>query len=84
MNDEQQVRAEVECIEMIEHCNLPFNSGSAVVHIVRASCSAASEDSLRNLRLAAWYLDREMELKRRKRAGLPRVISSSLKSMPLP
>lgn len=56
-------RGGIEAIDAIEAWGLGFNLGNVVKYIARAGHKTA--DGLRDLRKAAWYLDRE--IKRRKR-----------------
>ena len=56
-------RGGVEAIDAIEAWGLGFNLGNVVKYVARAGHKTA--DGLRDLRKAAWYLDRE--IKRRER-----------------
>ena len=50
----------VECIQVTEHMN--FCLGNAVKYIWRADLKG---DSIQDLEKAAWYLDREIERRRK-------------------
>jgi hypothetical protein len=51
----------VECITITEH--MGFNLGNALKYIWRADLKA---DAVEDLRKARWYLDRELERRKRK------------------
>jgi hypothetical protein len=48
----------VEAIDLIEH--LSFNRGAAVKYLVRAG-RKATEDEIRDLKKAAWFVNREIK-----------------------
>ena len=52
-------RGGIEAIDAIEAWGLGFNLGNVVKYIARAGHK--TKDSLRDLRKAAWYLDREIK-----------------------
>jgi hypothetical protein len=47
----------VECIDIVEHMN--FNLGNAIKYVWRAGLK--SPDVVKDLRKAAWYIDREIK-----------------------
>ena len=49
----------IECIEIIEH--LPCNLGNAVKYIWRCGLKKSTDDPLRDLRSAQWYVRRELD-----------------------
>lgn len=55
----------IEAIDVIEDWNLGFNLGNAVKYIARCDHKGSS---IEDLEKAAWYLQREIEL-RKKRKG---------------
>lgn len=50
----------IECIDVTEHFN--FNQGNAIKYIWRAG---EKGDAIEDLQKAKWYLDREIERRRR-------------------
>jgi Protein of unknwon function (DUF3310) len=52
----------IECIDVVEH--MTFNVGNAVKYLWRAGVK--SEDPIEDLQKAAWYIQREIELRRKK------------------
>lgn len=53
----------IECIQVTEHMN--FNLGNAVKYIWRCDLK---KDAVEDLKKAAWYLQREIELRERHKA----------------
>ena len=51
----------IECIQVVEH--MGFNLGNAIKYIWRADLK--HDDSLQDLRKAAWYLEREIQRRSR-------------------
>jgi hypothetical protein len=52
----------VECIDVVEH--MTFNVGNAVKYLWRAGLKG---DAVEDLRKAAWYIAREIELRSQRR-----------------
>lgn len=52
----------VECIDVVEH--MGFNLGNAIKYIWRADLKADADEDLRK---AAWYVQREIERRRRQK-----------------
>lgn len=58
----------VECIQITEH--LPFCLGNAIKYLWRAGLKAGTTE-LQDLRKAAWYIEREIQRREKKRPGPP-------------
>ena len=65
-------RGKIECIEFVEDQGLNFSRGSAVKYLVRAGAKGGRKKELEDLKKAAWYVAREIE-----------VLDASLNSRPL-
>ena len=57
----------IEAIEVIEDWNLGFNLGNAVKYIARCDHKGSS---IEDLEKAAWYLQREIELRKKKQGAV--------------
>lgn len=54
----------IEAIDVIESWQMNFNLGNVIKYICRAGLK--SNDSIEDLRKAAWYLNREISLRSKK------------------
>lgn len=57
----------IEAIDVIEDWNLGFNLGNAVKYIARCDHKG---NSIEDLEKAAWYLQREIELRKKKKGAV--------------
>lgn len=56
----------IEAIDVIEDWNLGFNLGNAVKYIARCDHKGSS---IEDLEKAAWYLQREIEMRKKKKGA---------------
>lgn len=54
----------IEAIDVIESWQMNFNLGNVIKYVCRAGLK--SNDSIEDLRKAAWYLNREISLRSKK------------------
>ena len=54
----------IEAIDVIESWQMNFNLGNVIKYVCRAGLK--SNDSIEDLRKAAWYLNREISLRAKK------------------